>query len=325
MNDEFLAFLVERDARYRDAVVVEVESIAGGYSREMRLVTIEVAGRAERLVVRSDPPAGLAMIETDRQREWEILRALNEAGIGVAPVARWFDSEGAITGAPALVLEYVAGGPWSAIAEADPAALAGQLGRLAAQVHAVPSPHAAGPVLGWSEYIDGRVDALREIERAFPGSDPVLRYVAAWLETNRPVELPLSLIHGDFQVPNVLVRAGGDLALVDWELARVGDPREDLGYLGFVGSITGGDPLAGHYDALYEAYRTASGLGPEVIDRRSVAFFGIISAIDGLRRVMEPLGVAARVGNVPSQLAYASVGITALQAVLFRATAGVGR
>jgi aminoglycoside phosphotransferase (APT) family kinase protein len=57
--------------------------------------------------------------------------------------------------------------------------------------------------------------------------------VAAWLEANRPEPSPTGILHGDFHLANVMFRpdAGEIAAVIDWELATVGDPLLDLGWL----------------------------------------------------------------------------------------------
>lgn len=62
---------------------------------------------------------------------------------------------------------------------------------------------------------------------------PALDEVAAWLEAHRPAHFEPGLIHGDFHFANVLFRHDAPrlAAVVDWELATIGDPLLDLGHL----------------------------------------------------------------------------------------------
>jgi len=79
----------------------------------------------------------------------------------------------------------------------------------------------------------------RQLEgyRALPGyagpEIPELEGVAAWLERNRPGALRPGILHGDFHLANVLFDPDGPelAAIVDWELATIGDPLLDLGQL----------------------------------------------------------------------------------------------
>lgn len=69
----------------------------------------------------------------------------------------------------------------------------------------------------------------------WPGAQdlPAVDPIACWLEAERPTEAIPGLLHGDFHLSNVMFRHdGGDLAaVVDWEMATVGDPLLDLGWL----------------------------------------------------------------------------------------------
>ncbi len=66
-----------------------------------------------------------------------------------------------------------------------------------------------------------------------PQSIPGVQTVADWLEANRPHRFAPGLLHGDFHLANVMFRHDGPelAAVVDWELATLGDPLLDLGWL----------------------------------------------------------------------------------------------
>ncbi|MGB6230895.1 MAG: phosphotransferase family protein [Litorimonas sp.] len=68
---------------------------------------------------------------------------------------------------------------------------------------------------------------------AWPGLDCGVDRVADWLERNRPTDYRPGLLHGDCHLGNTMFRhESGDLAaLIDWELATMGDPRLDLGWV----------------------------------------------------------------------------------------------
>lgn len=77
------------------------------------------------------------------------------------------------------------------------------------------------------------LDGYAEL-RGYPGPDlPGVDDVGAWLDAHRPGEVRAGLIHGDYHFANVLIRrdSGALAAIVDWELATIGDPLLDLGHL----------------------------------------------------------------------------------------------
>jgi aminoglycoside phosphotransferase (APT) family kinase protein len=81
----------------------------------------------------------------------------------------------------------------------------------------------------WAHQLHGYAELDGQGEDRLPGAD----VVRAWLEAEQPSTCTVGLVHGDAHLGNVLVRPGGSsvAALVDWELATVGDPLLDLGQL----------------------------------------------------------------------------------------------
>src|SRR5690606_1415953 len=63
-------------------------------------------------------------------------------------------------------------------------------------------------------------------------SRPVFELAIRWLEQNLPdASVGTTLVHGDFRNGNLLVNEDGLCAVLDWELAHMGDPMEDLGWI----------------------------------------------------------------------------------------------
>ena len=60
---------------------------------------------------------------------------------------------------------------------------------------------------------------------------PMIDYTYRWLLDNAPTEYRTTLVHGDFRNGNLMVTADGINAVLDWELAQIGDPIRDLGWL----------------------------------------------------------------------------------------------
>ncbi len=74
----------------------------------------------------------------------------------------------------------------------------------------------------WTTFLD------RIKGRELPGFD----IAAAWLRAHRPIDYIPGLMHGDYQLANVMFRKGASArlaAIVDWEMGTVGDPKLDLG------------------------------------------------------------------------------------------------
>jgi aminoglycoside phosphotransferase (APT) family kinase protein len=66
-----------------------------------------------------------------------------------------------------------------------------------------------------------------------PAHIPGVERVATWLEAHRPATFTAGIAHGDYHLANVMIRHDGPelAAIVDWELATIGDPLLDLGWL----------------------------------------------------------------------------------------------
>lgn len=76
------------------------------------------------------------------------------------------------------------------------------------------------------------IDRIFHDYEALDAPGPVFELAFRWLRQNMPDDLPrLSLVHGDFRLGNLLVGADRLRAVLDWEMAHVGDPHEDLGYI----------------------------------------------------------------------------------------------
>jgi aminoglycoside phosphotransferase (APT) family kinase protein len=74
---------------------------------------------------------------------------------------------------------------------------------------------------------------------------PRVEHVGAWLAANQPAPLRETVVHGDFRLGNTMVAVDEPtriLAVLDWEMGAIGDPRADLGYLLATYSEPGGPP-----------------------------------------------------------------------------------
>lgn len=233
--DRLRAFLA------RDGVTARVEGVrraGSGRSRDNWLFDLVDGPRSEELILRTDPAGGL--IDTDRAVEFAVLRDLAGGGLPT-PAARWLDADGHAFGRPSLIMERLPGECDYRVLrrESRPveerAGLARDFCELLAAVHAVdwrarglgatladPGSEAARAALaGWT--------AILRADRLEPW--PELEYAAAVLAESAPASRGTVLVHADFKPGNVLLDGGRLSALLDWELAHLGDPLEDLGWV----------------------------------------------------------------------------------------------
>jgi len=157
--------------------------------------------------------------------------------------------------------------------------LPAQLARELARIHAIDVQAPAleslrASVAGGAAGVDDRdprrfaraeIRRYRELLAAFDGDypRPVLELAGRWLDRNAPgVERP-AVVHGDFRIGNVLFDENGLTAVLDWELAHLGDPLEDLGWLTVRAWRFGADdrPVGGlcAREELWQLYERAGG------------------------------------------------------------------
>lgn len=241
--------------------------------------------RSRRLVLRLDPASSL--IRTARAAEFHALARAHAAGLP-APRPLLLDAEGRHLGAPGLVTEAIDGGRAAGLFEPDPyggtrervgrAAFAA-LGRLHALAPddadraALPVQDAAGRLAWW------KAEMGRHASRPEPVAEAALR----WLERHLPAPSgPPAIVHGDFRSGNLLFGEQGLLAILDWEMAHIGDPMEDLAWAA--------DPLWAHGDAarvgamlpLGEAVAIWEEASGRRFDRASWPWWRLFAGLQGL-------------------------------------------
>lgn len=108
-----------------------------------------------------------------------------------------------------------------------------------------------------------QLEVLEALHRSFGQPVPTFELALRWLRERLPRQPEESaLVHGDFRNGNLLVDADGLVAVLDWELAHLGDPMEDLGWLCTPAWRFGGPGEAGGFatgEQLRTAYQQASG------------------------------------------------------------------
>ena len=92
---------------------------------------------------------------------------------------------------------------------------------------------------------------------------PMIDYTARWLQENLPEHYDNALVHNDFRNGNFMVDRNGIVAVLDWEIAHIGDPMRDLGWIctnswrfGVTEKPVGG---FGEYEDLFRGYESVSG------------------------------------------------------------------
>lgn len=235
--ERLAAFLAPRIDGFTPPLTIE--QFPGGHSN----LTYLLRDAADHEYVLRRPPAGAKGIKAghDMGREFRILAALRPVFPKVPQAYVNVSEEESPLGVPFYVMERVRGAILRARAPKgitfDEGTLRGLSERFVDQLvalHAVewrgttletlghPEGYVARQVKGWTErYAKARTDDIPEMER-----------VAEWLAANIPPEAAAMVIHNDFKYDNLVVDPADPTqirAILDWEMATLGDPVSDLG------------------------------------------------------------------------------------------------
>lgn len=243
--ERIAAYIAAKLPNARDVEVDLLSRITGGASRETYRMRLRYRGGdgaaiERRLILRRDPPDSL--IETERQIEFAAYRAFHGSAVPV-PEMLWLEEDPAPLDRPFFIAEELTGfesspqgllnpayrehaealglHKWTILGEisrADPAALGLD------KTMSMPQPADC-----WKrelDYWEGVIDA-DQIE-----PQPIIRAAIRWLRANPPPPAQkISVVHGDFRTGNFLYdRKGRIHGVLDWEMAHLGDPLEDLGW-----------------------------------------------------------------------------------------------
>ena len=213
--------------------------IAGGRSN----LTYAVDGAARPLIVRRPPLGHVLSSAHDMRREHRVISALATSPVPVPVAVDLVDDTeaGEVTGTLFFVMERSPGRVLSRPAHNvgfTPAALSGlslDLVRHLADLHSV-DPRA----VGLDDF--GRPDGFlarqlttwrRQLDASRSRETPELDRLQAALEADVPETARTSIVHGDYRLDNALVVGAGDeahvSAILDWEMATLGDPLVDVG------------------------------------------------------------------------------------------------
>jgi aminoglycoside phosphotransferase (APT) family kinase protein len=216
---------------------LEAERIGEGHSN----ITFLVKRGDARVVLRRPPRPPLPPSAHDVLREARLLKSLEGTPVRVPTVIAVGDDE-TVLGVPFYVMEEIHG---SVLASAIPPAIdtADERRRTAEElVDALVELHNVdwracglegyGKPTGYLERQVRRFSGLWEHNKT--RELPVVEELGEWLGCNMPESPESTIVHGDYRLGNVMMADAAPAELVaifDWELATIGDPLADVGYL----------------------------------------------------------------------------------------------
>jgi aminoglycoside phosphotransferase (APT) family kinase protein len=173
---------------------------------------------------------------------WPQMFALGSLQGSGVPVPRtfWHGDGGQVFGAPFFVSQRLPGDvllPWSIKRSptADADALLQQFIDVLARIHAVDWREES--IAGVADGVTVKSTAVRQIDawaehiaRWSDRSFPMLTWAERWLRETAPVAPRVSIVHGDYRIGNFLQQGGQITGILDWEMAHLGDPHEDIAW-----------------------------------------------------------------------------------------------
>jgi aminoglycoside phosphotransferase (APT) family kinase protein len=217
-----------------DVTVANLKRLSAGASQELwRFELMGRAGEVTPLIVRRAPGGDRqSVITVGLEAEAAIMRVAADGGVPVPAIRHVFEpTDGLGRGFVMDVVEgetlghRIANAP--ALADAR-TRLARECGAALARIHALPLDRL--PPLKAATPAE-LVAAWEASYRAAGRVRPVFELAFRWLETHLPPPRPPVLLHGDFRNGNLMVGPDGLRAVLDWELAHLGDPAEEFGWI----------------------------------------------------------------------------------------------
>jgi aminoglycoside phosphotransferase (APT) family kinase protein len=203
-------------------------------------VTYAISRGGMRFVLRRGPRPPLPPSTHDMPREADLLRKLRSAGAPVPEVlAICTDTE--VLGVPFYVMDFVDGRvitdmlPLDLTSFEQRSAIANESVAALARLHQIDVTSGELATIGRPDgYLVRQVDRFGSLWNVNSRRDlPGVERIGSWLLANLPSSQPASVVHGDYRIGNLMFAPRSPArvaAILDWEMATLGDPLADLGY-----------------------------------------------------------------------------------------------
>ncbi len=326
MVQRLTAFI--RGAGGFDSVAIEnFRKMPGGASREIWSFDCAMKRDGETtrraMVLRRDP--GAHNISTNRRHEFMVIRAAFDERIPV-PEVFWCSEDPAVLGSAFFIMERIEGetlarrllrdDSYARAREVMPA----QLAEILAKIHRIdPAKHKLDFLAE-----PGENAALTEVKRYEDNfrrlalePHPAFELAFRWLLERVPKTPRKTLVHGDYRIGNVIFGPEGVRSILDWELAHLGDPMEDVGWMCVRAWRFGNDrkPVGGlgTREDFFRAYEKASGASVDLEAARFWEVFGNLrwgiitisqarTHIDGFVKSVELASIGRRTAETELEL-----------------------
>jgi aminoglycoside phosphotransferase (APT) family kinase protein len=154
--------------------------------------------------------------------------------------------------------------------------LARQCGEILAGIHAIPADTL--PALPQQD-ARAQLEQYRGIYDHFDDPRPVFELAFRFIEDHLPATTTATLVHGDFRNGNLMIDRDGVRGVLDWELAHVGDPMEDLGWICVNSWRFGGELPVGGFGTREDLAAGYEAAGGAPVDLERVRFWEIVGTL----------------------------------------------
>ncbi len=266
--------------------LVKVDRLSGGASQETYRLLVNTASGEKLLAMRRTPGGEYAEITPQHPGldvEALLMRSARDVGVpepevfyvltraddlGDGFIMEWLDGE-------ALGARIVRSPEFEAIRPQ----LAYECGKVLARIHSIDLDKTGLREKLWeippAEFVEQTWERYRLLETPHPMID----YAARWLMEHVPTQADSALVHNDFRNGNFMLSPDGIVAVLDWEVAHIGDPMRDLGWIctnswrfGAADAPVGG---FGSYEELFRGYEEVSGVP---VDPEHVKFWEVFGS-----------------------------------------------
>lgn len=265
--------------------LVSVDRLSGGASQETYRIVIDADDGQRQLAMRR-APGGIHMERSPAHpglaAEALLMQSARAEGVPAPEVYYVLAADDGL--GDGFIMEWLEGEALGArIVRSDEFAelrprLARACGRVMARIHDI-DVKATGldrhlAVVSPGDFVEQTWDNYRRLSTA----QPMIDYAGRWLTEHLPKDYQPRLVHNDFRNGNFLVNKDGIVAVLDWELAHIGDPMRDLGWICVNSWRFGSDkPVGGFgsYEDLFAGYEEESG---RKIDPDQVKFWEVFGS-----------------------------------------------
>ena len=322
-----LTEFIRAEGHFKSVSIENFRKMPGGASREIWSFDCAIddgnSSRRRAMVLRRDP--GAHNIATSRPNEFLVIRAAFEDGLPV-PEVFWLSDDPEVLGAAFFIMERIDGETLARRLLRDDAyakareVMPSQLAEILAKIHRI------DPVKHKLDFLpkadaDAALAEVKRYEETFRRlalePHPAFELAFRWLLSRVPKTPRNTLVHGDYRIGNVIFGPEGVRSILDWELAHLGDPMEDVGWMCVRAWRFGNDqkPVGGlsSREDFFRTYEKASGVKVDPDAARFWEVFGNLrwgiitisqarTHIDGFVKSVELASIGRRTAETELEL-----------------------